>query len=154
MVPVLCFPLAWTNLFVTVCARPCLPFPSFFWEGGPRMKKCHKTQNHARAPNSAVHDGGHTVMADFGQSDFGQPSLAKPTSTCALPKKNVSLGGSGVDLPECQRPATPSPKKKTLTFLCLCACPGVVLDIREGQRRAQPQTDMLLGGRGSPRGCS
>ena len=37
-------------------------------------------------------------------------------------------------------------KKKTRTFLCFCACPGVVLDIREGQPRHPPQTDIFLGG--------
>ena len=44
-----------------------------------------------------------------------------------------------------------SQKKKTLTFLCLCACPGVVLDIREGQRRAPLRlTFCWAGGGGRP----
>ena len=38
-------------------------------------------------------------------------------------------------------------KKKTRTFLCLCVCPGVVLDIREGQPQP-PQTDIFLEGIG------
>ena len=37
-------------------------------------------------------------------------------------------------------------KSKTRTIMCFCACPSVVLDIREGQPRP-PQTDIFWGGR-------
>ena len=37
-------------------------------------------------------------------------------------------------------------KKKTLTILCSCACPGVVLDIREGQIPAPLRLTFFLGG--------
>ena len=41
-----------------------------------------------------------------------------------------------------------TPSQKTRTFLCFCVCPGIVLDIREGQPSAPSDWHFLEGGGG------
>ena len=53
----------------------------------------------------------------------------------------------GYKLPSDLNLPPPLPQKLVTPPPCLCACPGVVLDIREGQRGPFFQSDIFFGGR-------
>ena len=64
-------------------------------------------------------------------------------------KRRCAKGGvkKGYKLPSDLNPPPPLPQKLVTPPPCLCACPGVVLDIREGQRGPSLRVTIFFGGR-------